>query len=321
MKNGRRWNAVAGLLLALGLLPVGAAAQTSVEDLAQRCADAGGAVSRCTELAVAARALQGSTGILAGLGSEVPGSASTLGRRLGTTPRFALTARAAFAPVALPDLLDPGSEPSREASFVVPALHVGMAVGVFDGFFLLPTVGGFLSLDLLGQTNVLFLPTADGFDGKAASWTLGARVGILRESFTLPGVSVSVSHRDVQPLRFGDPMGAGSGWVDLDPTVTSVRATVGKDLLSVGILAGMGWDWYGGAATLSMSEGTRTEESSFSNRRSMIFGGASMNFLILQLSGEVGWARGFGGVPGYRNTPFDAAAGSAFGSLAFRLTI
>jgi len=285
----------------------------------------GAAVARCTELAVAARALQGDAGVLAGLGSEVSGSASTLGRRLGTTPRVAVGARAAFAHLSLPDLADPGAEPSRETTLVVPAVHAGVAVGVFDGFSILPTVGGLLSLDLLGQTSVTFLPTGEGFAGRSVSYGFGARVGILRESFTLPGVSVSVARRNLGTLRFGDVMGPGGGGLELDPTVTSIRATVGKDLLSVGVMAGVGWDRYGGSATVlaALDDGSTVQarEPSFENRRTLVFGGASMNFLVLQLSAEAGWARGFAPVAGYRNTPFDATRATVFGSLAFRLTM
>lgn len=314
--------ALLGALLAV--LPGGAAlGQSAVESLADRCAAGGVAPARCVELAVTARALQGASGVLAGLGSEVPGSAGTLGRRLGTSPRIAVSTRAAFASVALPDLQDPGDEPSREASFIVPAVHAGVALGVFDGFFLLPTVGGVLSLDLLGQTSVLFLPTGEGFDGRASSWSVGARIGILRESFTLPGVAVSVSRRDLAPMRFGDATGPGGGSVEVDPVVTSVRATVGKDLLSVGVVAGMGWDRYSGSATLTGggAGSSSVRDDDFAHTRRLLFGGLSMNFLVLQLSGEVGWARGYGAVDAYRGAPFDPTSGTAYGSLAFRLTL
>lgn len=319
----RRLSCAAGAA-ALALAPASpGAAQTAVESAAARCTDTGVPAAQCFELAVTARSLQGAVGLVAGLGSEVSGSASTLGRRLGTSPRIAVGARAAFAPVSLPDLLDPGAAPSREASFVVPAVNAGIALGVFDGFFLLPTVGGFLSLDLVGQTTVLFLPQGDGFEGKAASWSVGARLGIVRESFTLPGVSVSVSHRDVERVLFGNRL-TGDGSVTVDPTVTSIRATVGKDLLSLGVMAGVGWDRYSGSAVLDPGPATSSVsilEESFNNSRRVIFGGISMNFLILQLSGEVGWGQGFGDVNGYRGTPFDASSGTAYGSLAFRLTL
>jgi hypothetical protein len=134
-----------------------------------------------------------------------------------------------------------------------------------------------------------------------------------------------VARRNLGTLRFGDARGAGGGGVELDPTVTSIRATVGKDLLSVGVMAGIGWDRYGGTATVlaGLEDGSVVQASatSFENRRTLVFGGAAMNFLVLQLSAEAGWARGFGPVTGYRGTPFDATRATVFGSLAFRLTM
>jgi hypothetical protein len=317
------------LLLALGglTLPASVRAQ-AVERLTDGCVAAGGEEVRCTELAVTARALQGHLGLSTGLGSEVAGSAGTLGRRLGATPRIAVEARAAFAHLALPDLADPGLEPSREATFVVPSIRGGITAGVFDGFSLLPTVGGFLSLDLLAHGSVVFLPTSEGFDGRASALTLGARLGILRESFTLPGVSVSLSRRMLGSVRYGSVEGPGGGEVEVDPRVTSVRATVGKDLLAVGVLLGMGWDRYSGSATIrAMTDAVTSDPvasygtGSFTSSRRLYFAGAAWNFLVLQLSAEAGWASGFGAVTGYRGAPFDPTGGNFYGSVAFRLTI
>jgi len=296
----------------------------SVADLATACTDAGAEVVRCAELAVTARALQGHLGLMSGLGSEVSGSASTLGRRLGATPRVAVEARAGFAHLNLPDLADPGSEPSRDASFVIPSVRGGVTVGLFDGFQLLPTVGGFLSLDVLAHGSVVFLPTGDGFDGKATGVTLGARFGLLRESFTLPGVSVSVSRRMLGDVTYGSAEGPGGGEVQVDPTVTAIRATVGKDLLAVGVLAGMGWDRYSGSVAIVANTGgspVGIGESSFKSSRKLWFAGAAMNFLVLQISAEAGWAGGFDAVTDYRGAPFDPTGGNFYGSVAFRLTI
>lgn len=104
-----------------------------------------------------------------------------------------------------------------------------------------------------------------------------------------------------------------------------MRATVGKDLLSLGLLAGVGWDFYGGNYQTDWTDADTGERIQFDGPlrrdRHLWFGGASMNFLILQLSAEFGWADGFDPVPGYLGAPFDATAGDLFGSLAFRLTI
>jgi hypothetical protein len=325
MKNLTR--VLAPVVMAVALLgpPEPGRSQEDRESLAARCAQTGASQTRCTELSLTARGLQGHLGLLAGLGSEVSGSAGTLGRRLGTTPRVSVGARAAFASVRLPDLADQGIEPSREASFIVPALHVGGAVGLFDGIQLKPTVGGFLSVDLLAQASVLFLPSGEGFDGSSTGYSIGARVGILRESFTLPGIAVSASRRSLGTVLYGDAQGAGGGSVEVDPTVTSVRMTVGKDILSVGVLAGFGWDRYSGAATISAAtEGgavASETDPSFEHSQQLIFGGAAFNFLILQLSAEIGWAGGFEDVTEYFGDQFDPAAGTFYGSLAFRITI
>lgn len=320
MTSVRWWTLV--LVLAVVATPGGAGAQSRAEALAQRCADASGLYASCTELAVAARTLQSAAGLMAGLGSEVAGSAGTLGTRVDAAPRIAFSMRTAFTHMGLPDLAGAGTGLSRETTFVVPALHTGIAVGVFDGFFVLPTVGGVLSLDALAQTSTLFLPVGEGFDGRTSSWTVGARLGILRESFTLPGLALSVSRRDLGPIRLGSAMGPGSGAVMVDPIVHAVRATVGKDLLSVGVLAGMGWDRMSGAVEIHPAgSADPLREGSWAHTRKLVFLGASMNFLILQLSAEGGWARGLGTVDGYRGAPFDPAKGTGFGSLALRLTL
>ena len=103
--------------------------------------------------------------------------------------------------------------------------------------------------------------------------------------------------------------------------MTSVRATVGKDVLAVGLLLGVGWDQYGGDARVGLPGGAEAATDDFDATRPLVFGGASLNFLVLQLSGEIGWAGGFDEVASYRNVPYDLTAGTVFGSLAFRLTL
>jgi hypothetical protein len=293
-----------------------------IDDLTAACVEAGHEPLTCGELAVSARAIQGQVGFLAGLGSEVSGSAGTLGRRLGATPRISLGLRAGFISMGLPDLADANGAPSREATFLVPVVHAGLAVGIFDGFSPAPTVGGFLSLDLLAQTSTTFLPVGQGFDGRVTGFSLGARLGIIRESFTLPGIAVSASRRGVGKIRYGAGSSSGPA-VEVDPTVTSVRATVGKDLLGVGLLAGAGWDRYSGGAALYppglVAPGASLD--SFHHSRRLLFGGAALNFLVLQLSAEAGWVQGFSSVQGYERRPFDPTRGSFYTSLAARLTI
>lgn len=316
-----RMRVLGALMLMAATSLVGPIPATAQEGLAAACVQAGGTGLRCTEAAVAARAVQGHVALLGGLGAEVPGSAGTLGRRLGATPRVAVSVRAAFANAGVPDLSDAGEGPARRTTFVLPAVHGGLTLGLFEGFSPLPTVGGVLALDLLGSAGVVFLPSGEGFDGGASSFSFGARLGLLRESFTLPGVALSLTRRMAGSVRLGDVNADDRAAVTLDPTVTSVRATVGKDLLGVGILAGVGWDHHGGEAVVELPGGPAASTDDYDATRTLVFGGASLTFLVLQMSGEVGWVQGFDEVPSYRNVPFDLTEGTVFASLAFRLTL
>lgn len=301
----------------IGAVPCDLAGQTPL-DLAITCSNAGGADAACEATSVAARALLGHVGVGAGLGSEVPGTASNLGRRLGTTPRVALSIRAGGIRAALPDLDDVTG--LGETSFSVPTFHAGLTLGVFDGFRLMPTVGGFLSLDVFGRLSFLFLPDSEGFDGRVSAWSFGARVGVFREGFTIPGVSVSVSRRFVGTVVLtGD-----AARLALEPSVTSFRATVGKDLFAVEVMAGVGWDDYSADASFAVSDGmqgTVSGNGSINGSRRLYFVSAERAFnLVFLLSVEVGIAHGF--YPGdWYDGDFDATKRSLFGSFAFRLAI
>lgn len=290
------------------------------DDQAALCAAAGGRPALCAAASVAARSLFGHVGLLGGLGSEVSGTASNLGRRIGGGPRLSFSVRFAAVDMGLPDPSDITG--LGETNFVAAAVQTGVAVGLFDGLRLAPTVGGFLSLDVFGQTSLLFLPKSEGFGGSVRSYTLGARVGVLREGFTVPGVSISVARRYVGEFDFG----GRAIELTLDPAVTSVRAAISKDFFAVELMAGLGWDDYTGDATLRTSDltgfgGFSTSAGKLSESRFLYFGSAAMTFgLILSVSVEGGWAKGFDPVSGYAGE-HDPTKGTAFGSFSFRLTI
>ena len=87
---------------------------------------------------------------------------------------------------------------------------------------------------------------------------------------------------------------------------------------------GAGRDVYSTDARIGVADallGSVSVEAPLKASRALFFGGASLNFLILQLSAELGWANGFSAPPGYTGAEFDPARGSPFGSLAARLTI
>lgn len=294
-------------------------AQTA-EGLASACAGKGGDPGLCTLAAAAGRDLLAYTALLAGPGSEVPGESSALGRRLGGMPRLAPSVRVSGLSVLVPDL----ALGAGESSFFVPALHAGLGLGLFDGFRLLPTVGGFLSFDVVGQASFMFFPKEHGFDGRADALTFGARVGILRESFTLPGVSVSVTRRLSGALRLGDTAAGDPAQVEVDPAVTSVRATVGKDLFAFGVLAGIGWDDLSSDSSVRATEGgsvaALASGSLEANRRTYFVGLSKQIGVLSWISVEVGWVAGLDAVS-YGGTISPVADRTVYGSLALLLKL
>lgn len=325
-RSWRRWAWAA--CVACTTLAVPARAQ-DVEALARECGgDDPALVDFCREAALALQAAQAGVGLLSAWGTQVPGSATTLGKRFGGMPRFSGSLRAGLVHADLPDVREVGSSPLDANGFVGLGVQGSLALGVFDGFSVLPTVGGILSLDVLGAAGMLLLPEGDGFRSDPRFWGAGARLGILRESFTIPGVTVSVAWRKLSETRLGDLQGGDPVQVDFDPSVTSVRGVVGKDLLALAVLAGVGWDRYSSDGTLTASrfgepgqgQGSASFDG-FESDRVLFFGGVGLNLLLLQLSAEGGWARGFDAPAGRPAGGYDPGSTSLFLSVAARLTL
>lgn len=314
-----------GRAAALGIVAlVALAAPVHAQDrerLRERCVEGGPGgpgESACQATALAVEALLGGVGLSFSGGNDLPGSPSTLGRRFGSAPRWAVSGRAGFTQFDVPSLS--ADDPGASRGVWAPALQAELAAGVFEGFRLAPTVGGFLSLDLLAVAGVSFLPGGEGFDRSARGWGYGARLGVLRESFSLPAVTLSASRRHVSDFRYGEEGAPGAAVERL--TVTSYRATAGKEFVALGVLAGFGVDRVGGDGT-ARAPGVGAAELAFddlSASRFLIFGALTKTWLVLQASVEAGFASGYeeradattaGG--------YDPTGGSFFGGLSFRL--
>ena len=319
------------LLLALGLVALSPSRGSSqgLQDLVNRCSGPSGTFTLlCHQTGLALEGARVGLGTAATLGSETPGSASTFGHRLRSFPRVALSGRVGLSKstfVKVP--LSFGSAGgAKERTLYVPSLHLVGTVGVLNGFSPSPTVGGVLSLDLLASTHALFPSQGLETQGNPLGWGLGARVGILRESFTLPGVSISATRRWMGSTTVGELNELGPAQANFDLNTTSLRWVVGKDVLGVGLLAGMGWDHLSGDATLRArisptGAETRASASNLTSKRMVYFAGGSLTFLIVQLSGEFGFSDA-------RDQPLPLEPGGGafpsgkgyFASLAFRLT-
>lgn len=316
-------------LLGGGLWTPAPAPAQAWEGLADDCVASGGgaAADACVDGALALQATRSGIGLAAAGGSGLPGTASTVGRRLGATPRLSVAFRASGTRHRRPRIFDDASSTGDEG-VLVPAAHLRAALGITDGLSPAPTVGGLLSVDLLASLDYLALPRGDGFDEGVTAWGLGVRLGIVRESFTLPGFSLSAVHRrfgEVRLSRADAPVG-GVRELDFDLSQTSLRATVSKDFLPVGLLAGAGWDRYTGEAGVRVAMGggggggAGGRSDDVADDRFLVYGGASLTFLVVQLSAEGGWAAGHDAFPESRRPGFDPGGGSPFGALAVRIT-
>lgn len=352
----------------------GAVAMLTVSPLAAQsssgapCEDAAplltpGEQDYCFAIAQAVESAQPQLGIVIAGGNPTLGSNELRGIRLGVLPRFSATVQLSAARVRLPDIEDASTAMTGRIEAPAPALSGSVALGVFPGFSTSPTVGGIGSLDLLGSATWLPFNTigVDGFAEDAAEFAygFGARVGLLRESFTTPGISVSLMYRRLNRVRYGDvcPPGAGASLLgvqgngyDLDAglcaapgdpgefafdlTDWSGRAVVSKRLLGLDLAAGAGYDRFQSEIEFGLGATPelplvgvqpvfiRASELDVDSDRWSAFGNVSLPFLLAALVAEVGWMEGGDPIPQFdvAGSDFDPREGILFGSVGLRLS-
>jgi len=241
--------------------------------------------------------------VIASGGSPVGGSASTLGMRVGV-PRAALSARVAAGRIEVPSVRMNQTDADHATMFYY---GVEGAVGLFEGFSPAATVGGVASLDVVASLGRIGLPS--GFDGGAGTWSIGLRAGVLRESFTAPGITLSAVYRRLGSLTRGDTTLANSdaSAVADGAGVWSLRGVVGKRIAGVGLLAGLGHDRGSTDTHIRAREDgpTATRDIESTTGRTTGFAAISWTSLVYTLSAEAGWQ---GGAHGRGGTPFGGAA-------------
>lgn len=321
--EGRR--AAPRVALALALVGSAVASPARAQDEATRAcwlvADASDA--ECRLVVGAAAVIQPRLAAAVFGGNPVPGTASTLGMRLGSLPRMSLALRVTAAPAELPPILDRSRAEGERALLL--GLTADAAVAVLTGFSPLPTVGGVLSLDLIGRFGYVPLPRSDGFhDAGAYGWAVGARLGALRESFTLPGVSLTGSYGRIGRTAFGDPRAATTDGF-FDGAVRDLRAELAatKRVGLVGVTGAVAWDRYAsdldfgyrldpaGPQLLAAGEAVHQRWSAYLN--------AGWTLLIFQASLELGWQEA--PVPEGVPASVDLDPVGWFGGASFRVSI
>jgi hypothetical protein len=323
------WNRRAGALgLALALTPAAAAAQSLEQQCADRSFGSTEAQQYCDLVVGAIRLAQPRLGVGLTGGDALPGTASTLGMRMGHMPRIAVDLRITGTTADIPDVRTVNA--TGRLTVPLGSVAADAAVGLFQGFAPLPTVGGVLSLDVIGSAGIIPIPSTNGFQGATpVTWALGARLGLLRESFTVPGVSISAMYRRVGDVAYGDStLQRYDAYFASNLGITSVRATVGKTLAVVGITAGAGWDRYHSDVAMGASVGAPIPDvhiprTSVSASRTSLFADLSLNYVVLSIVAEAGWQLG-GTLPAAPLPPganLNAGKGALFGGLSLRLTI
>lgn len=341
---------------AAALFAVPLAAQNDIETV---CSGAPApAQDECAIVAQAVDAAQPQLGILMAGGNPTLGTASTGGVRLGLIPRVSLTGRINVVAARLPDIREAddgdgegGEEDGELRQFSLPAPAVGanLSVGLTQGFSVAPMIGGFGAIDLLGSVSVLPLSLlGDEFGDNAFSWGAGARVGLIRESFVMPGVSVSLMYRSLGDVSIGDvcpqeevpvsgnrttcPTEEGDfGEIQFGLDNWSARAAVSKRLLGFGLTAGVGYDKFDTSADFAVrvpgsplvgEQIHRFTDVAVDNDRWSAFLDGSFTILFGSIVAEVGWMQGSQAIQGFPSTSdFDPGKGTFFGSVGARLSL
>ena len=244
------WTSAVVAVCLLGLAD-GAAAQA---ELGGVC-DGATAPLECRLAAASARVIQPRVALALWGGNPVPGTASTLGIRVGSTPRIGVSAGLLVVPTTLPPLLDRSETRSRTG--LVTGLALQSTVGLAHGLSPAPTVGGLLSVDAVGRLSVARLPTSRGFDhGTVWGLAAGLRLGVLRESLTLPGVSLTAAYGRSGTVTYGDPSPvAAEGLMQGSVSRLSATLAASRNLFGLRLAGGASWDRHASDVTLRWDGG------------------------------------------------------------------
>ncbi|HEX7051032.1 MAG TPA: hypothetical protein VF188_12565 [Longimicrobiales bacterium] len=311
----------------------------------------------CAQVVNSLIAVQPGVGIAFSGGNPVLGTGTTLGRRLGILPRVSVTARANGAFIDMPGLFDgfspvvtneqPALPPMETVGVPVGSLQGDISIGLLNGISLGPTVGGFGAVDLLG--SVSFVPVIEkaGISETITNFGLGARVGILEQGLVVPGISVSGMFRRMGDVTFGDIEAGDAGEFTTDLTTWSVRAVASKGVLMLDFAIGAGYDRYSSDTALDWRLTCATQNcldengdpitaagqiaGELSSSAWNVFGDVSLNLLVINLVGEIGYQKAIEGLTpddlrdaGVIEQDLSADAlngGHLFGSVGLRFTL
>jgi len=301
------------------------AAPVQAQDgLRAACEDAPADAAFCRTVALGAEALLPVLVVAAEGGSPVPGTASTLGMRLTSMPRWTLGGRTTLAWANAPDLRVRGG--GNTLQLMPAAFGIDGSVGLLPGWSPLPTVGGVASLDVLFGLSIVPLLATDQYGGVGGwSWAAGARVGALRESFTLPGVSLSAMYRQLRNVSLGDAeLEDADSYIETDLSVLSARFAASKAILLLNLTGGVGYDVIIGDVHFGYDASTgpvRLTADAARMERVTFFGELSYTLMVLNFVLAGGWQQGPDPIDDGVEGDDYAADGSFYASAVMRLSI
>ncbi len=248
----------------------------------------------CSVAAAAISLVHPRVGLALWGGNPIPGTAGTAGFRIGRTPRISAAGRVALVPAALPPLLDRGAPLTRTAT--VTALSLQSSMALVHGASPLPTVGGVFAMDIIARITAARVPPGRGFQrGDVWGVSGGLRLGLLRESFTLPGASLTALYGRSTTVTFGDPSGVSTdGYVRGAVSGLRVTGAVSRRLLGMRLSGGASWDRYttvaqAGYVGLPTSGPGSAVEGDMVMTRWSGFGSMTWTRLIYHTTLEIGW--------------------------------
>ncbi len=275
------------------------------------------------------------------LGTVIAGGNATLGQggTLGGFPHFAISLRANAIQGSLPDVESntPSTGGTAVAStYTVEEQPLGLpsvdaAIGLFAGIPV-PFVTKIGGVDLLVSAAYVPEYSNDDISITVPDGSLkvgyGVRVGLLEESFLVPGVAVTYFKRDLPTANILGVSGDDSISVNnLALETTAWRVTASKSLFIFGLAVGAGQDKYTSGADLAVSvqdgAGPRVSGEPFAFAqevtRTNYFADLSFNILLAKFVGEVGMVSG-GEIPTYNQFEGKKADDSRlYGSLGLRI--
>jgi hypothetical protein len=246
------------------------------------------------------------------LGTIVAGGNPTQGLTgtLGGPGHFSFGVRANGMTGSLPevDLVVPNTRGARnDLSYPIEDQIVGFAtadlgVGLFKGM----ASSGFGAIDALVSASYLPEYSSPSVEVSEPSggfkFGLGAKLGILRETSTRPGIAVSYLVRELPTVKIIGKSGDDRLFLD-DVSIKSKswRATIGKSFLFAGFGGGFGRDTYDSDAEITVTVAPREATQGGTGgpikltqdlARTNIFGTIWLNAKVVKIVGELGRVSG-----------------------------